>query len=144
MDAEAELRQKLKLPMQRRVKKLMRLRVRLRLWGVAGIVCAIIAATPPVLFLGTGARPAVNSGDVFTFSRGWVGPLVAIAAGLFGTMLFYRQYRRDKEKYDRIRAGAVELIRSGDPICECRWIPCTCKDDLVRQMKANHDINLSY
>ena len=144
MEGPDDVRERLKLPVQRRVKKLIRLRRRLRLWGVAGVLSAITAAAPPTLYLLTGIHPAVNDANVFDFSRAWVTPLVMIGAGLFGTLLFYRQYRKDKDKYDRIRSGAVELIRAADPICDCRWIPCDCKDNLVREMKERHDINLSY
>lgn len=136
--------QKLKLPVQKRVKKLKKLRRRLRLWSVAGALCVAAAAAPPLLYLVTGSMPAVSFENGLYVSGDWAVVLGMILVGLLGAMLFYNQYKRDKDKYDRIRAGAVSLLQAGDPVCECKWTPCTCKDDLVREMNERYDINLSY
>ena len=141
---DVDVEQKLKLGVFKRVKKLKKLRRRMRLWGVAGIMCAICASSPLVIFIFTGALPRISVDKFLDFSGDWGTVLGMIMVGLAGTMLFYRQFRFDKEKYDRIRAGAIALIQSGDPICDCKWTPCDCKDDLIRKMSAKHDINLSY
>jgi hypothetical protein len=136
--------QRLKIAVAKRVRKLKKLRRRMRLWGAAGAVCAVIASSPLVYYLATGSMPAVSFDSSLYVSGDWAVILGAIAVGLFGSMLFYNQHKRDKEKYDKIRAGAVSLLQAGDPVCECKWTPCACKDELIKEMSEKYDINLSY
>lgn len=140
----SDVEKKLKLTVAKRIKKLKKLRRRMRMWGSAGAICAIIAAVPLVYYLVTGNMPAISFDNTIWISGDWAPIIGAVIVGLFGSMLFYAQYKRDKDKYDRIRAGAVEILKAGDPICECKWYPCSCKDDLAKEMNEKYDINLSY
>ncbi len=135
---------KLKLAVLKRVKKLIKLRRRQRLWGGAGAVFAALAAMPLLYCLATGTLPAVSFGETVYISDGWAALAGCVFMGWLGSMLFYGQFRRDKDKYDRIRAGAVALLQEGTPVCECKWYPCTCKDDLIRELNEKYDINISY
>lgn len=135
---------RLKPSILKRVKKLKKLRRRMRMWGSAGAACAVVAGAPPVYYLITGNMPAISFDGSLFISGDWAVIIGMILVGLFGSMLFYAQFRRVKDKYDKIRAGAVELIQGGDPICECKWTPCTCKDELTQDMSDNFDINLFY
>jgi hypothetical protein len=135
---------KLKIAVFKRVKKLKKLRRRQRLWGAVGALCAVVACSPLLYYLATGSMPAISFDSSLYISGDWAVILGAVIVGLFGSMLFYAQYKRDKDKYDRIRAGAVALLQAGDPVCECKWTPCTCKDDLIKEMHEKYDINLSY
>jgi hypothetical protein len=111
---------------------------------VAGALCAICASSPLVIFIFTGAMPSISLGQSLNLYGDWGTPVGMILVGLAGTMIFYLQYNRDKGKYDRIRAGTIALIEASAPICECKWTPCDCKDDLIRKMNVKYDINLSY
>jgi hypothetical protein len=135
---------KLKLAVLKRVKKLKKLRRRQRLWGAAGVTFAVVASAPLLYCLITGALPAISFGDTIYIADGWAVLVGCVFVGWLGSMLFYGQYRRDKDKYDKIRAGAVSLLQEAAPICECKWYPCTCKDDLIRELSEKFDINLSY
>lgn len=135
---------KLKLSVLKRVKKLKKLRRRQRLWGGAGVTFALLASTPLLYCLVTGALPAISFGDTVYIADEWAALAGCVFVGWLGSMLFYGQFRRDKDKYDKIRAGAVAQMQDAAPICECKWYPCTCKDDLIREMNEKFDINLSY
>jgi hypothetical protein len=136
--------QKLKIAVFKRVKKLKKLRRRQRLWGAVGALCAVLASSPLVYFLATGSMPAISFDTSLYISGDWAFVIGAVAVGLLGAMLFYGQYKRDKDKYDKIRAGAVALLQANEPVCECKWTPCTCKDELIKEMSEKYDINLSY
>lgn len=140
----SEFESNLKPSVRKRVNKLKKLRRRMRMWGAAGAVCAVAAGAPPVYYLATGNMPAVSFESALFLSGDWAVVIALIAVGLFGSMLFYAQYRRDKDKFDKIRAGAVELMQAGAPICECKWTPCSCKDKLAEEMSDKYDVNLYY
>lgn len=142
--SELDVDLKLKLPMSKRVKKLIKLRRHMRMWGGAGALCSVLAATPLVYYLLTGKMPSISFDESLYFSSDWMVIIGAVIVGLFGSMVFYSQYRRDKDKYDKIRSGAIALLQAGDPVCECKWTPCSCKDDLIKEMNEKYDINLSY
>ncbi len=135
--------QRLKLNVYRRVKKLKKLRRRMRMWGVVevlGVAAAAWTLTTRVLL---NNLPFFAEGGVL-FGEGWAPVLAVVAAGILGVILCSDQYKRDKEKYNRIRAGTIALMEGAAPVCECKWLPCDCKDDLIRRMKEKYDINLSY
>jgi hypothetical protein len=136
--------QRLKLAFQKRMKKMMKLRRRMRLWGAAGAVCAVLATAPLIYFLITGMLPAISFDSSLFVSGDWAFVVGAIAVGLFGSMVFYNQLKRDRDKFDKLRAGAVEMLQSGEAICECKWATCSCKDELVGEMHDKYDINLFY
>lgn len=144
MAGPSPLEQRLKIAVFKRIKKLRKLRRRMRLWGAAGALCSIIAAAPLLYYLATGTMPAISFDSSLYISGDWAVIIGAITVGLFGSMLFYNQFKRDKDKYDKIRAGAVTLIQAGDPVCECKWTPCSCKDELIKEMSEKYDINLSF
>lgn len=144
MAGNSAVEKKLKLAVLKRVKKLRKLRRRMRLWGMCGVLLAITGCAPLCYYLLTGNLPAITFENTIYIADEWAVVIGTILIGWLGSMLFYGQYKRDKDKYDKIRAGAVEMIKAGDPICECKWNPCTCKDDLIREMNERHDINLSY
>lgn len=144
MEVPSPVEQKLKLAFLQRLKKMTKLRRRMRLWGTAGAVCAVLASAPLVYFLVTGSLPAVSFDSSFYASDDWAFVIGAVAVGLFGSTVFYGQLKRDREKFDKLRAGAVEMLQSGDAICDCKWITCTCKDDLAGEMHDKYDINLFY
>jgi hypothetical protein len=135
---------KLKIAVFKRIKKLKKLRRRMRLWGAIGVVFAITACAPLVYYLATNTLPAISFDKTIFIANEWAVVIGTIMVGWLGSMLFYGQFRREKDKYDKIRAGAVALVHAGDPICECKWTPCNCKDDLIVEMKEKYDINLSY
>ncbi len=135
---------RLKLPVLKRVKKLRKLRRRMRLWGSCGALLAVTGCGPLLYYLFSGSLPAISFDQTIYISDEWAVIAGTVLIGWLGSMLFYGQYKRDKDKFDKIRAGAVELIKSGDPICECKWTPCSCKDELIGEMNEHHDINLSY
>ncbi len=139
-----EVEAKLKLPVLKRVKKLKKLRRRMRLWGACGVLLAATGCGPLLYYLLSGKLPPITFEQTLHISSEWAIIAGTVLIGWLGSMLFYGQFKRDKDKYDKIRAGAVELIKAGDPICECNWTPCSCKDDLIRLMNEDHDINLSY
>ena len=143
-DESFPIQRNLKLPIGKRVKKLIKLRRRMRMWGSAGAVCAVIASAPLVYYLVSGRMPPISFDNAIFISGDWATVIGAVIVGLFGTMLFYGQFRRDKDKLDKLRAATVEILQSGDPVCECRWTPCSCKDSLIREMSDRYDINLSY
>lgn len=138
------IEKKLKLAVQKRIKKLKKLRRRTRMWGIAGMICAITACAPLLYFLLTDNIPAVSFEKTIYISSDCAVIVGCLGVGWLGAMLFYGQYKRDKDKYDNIRAGAVDLLRAGDPVCECKWTPCTCKDDLLKHLSEQYDINVSY
>lgn len=135
---------RLKLPVLKRVKKLKKLRRRMRLWGACGAMLAVTGCGPLLYYLFSGTLPPISFEHTIYISNEWAVIAGTVLIGWLGSMLFYGQYKRDKDKFDKIRAGAVDLIKSGDPICECKWTPCSCKDELIGEMNEHHDINLSY
>jgi hypothetical protein len=136
--------QRLKLAFLQRLKKMTKLRRRMRLWGAAGAVCAVLASAPLVYFLVTGSLPAVSFDSSHYVSDDWAFVIGAVAAGLFGSTVFYGQLKRDRDKFEKLRAGAVEMLQSGTPVCDCRWTVCSCKDELADEMHEKYDINLFY
>lgn len=142
--AGSSVEQKLKLAVLKRMKKLKKLRRRMRLWGATGVTFAILACAPLLYCMATNSLPAITFENTIYIANGWSVIIGCVFIGWLGALLFYGQFRRDKDKYDKIRAGAVSLLQAGDPICECKWYPCTCKDDLIREMNEKYDINLSY
>jgi hypothetical protein len=140
----SESQNNLKESMKKRIKKLVKQRRRMRMWGAAGALCAVLAGAPPAYFLATGNMPALSFDGAIFISGDWAVVIGMIAVGLFGSMLCYSQFKRDKDKFDKIRAGAVELMQAGAPICECKWTPCSCKDNLAAEMSEKFDINLFY
>ena len=144
MAVASVVEQKLKLAVLKRIKKLKKLRRRQRMWGIAGALCAILACAPLLMYVITGEMPMATLDTYLFMLEDWAVPIACVIVGMAGTVIFYRQYRRDKDKYDGIRAGAVALMQANEPVCECKWMPCNCKDDLLKEMNEKHDINLSY
>ena len=138
------LEEKLKKTFLKRIEKMQKLRRSMRLWGAAGAVCAIVASAPIVYFLFTGNMPALSFDMPIYISPDWAVVIGMLAVGLFGSMVFYSQFKRAKDKLDKMRSGAVALLQSSDAVCDCNWLQCTCKDDVIRDMHDKYDINLSY
>jgi hypothetical protein len=138
------IEQKLKSTFQKRIKKLKKLRRRMRMWNAAGMVCAIAASSPLVYFLFTGNMPPIVLDLPMYIAPEWAMVLSVIGVSLVGMLVFYTQYKRDKDKFDKIRSGAVSVLLSSDAVCECKWIQCSCKDNLIKEMSEKHDINLSF
>lgn len=136
--------QKLRPTFQKRIKKLKKLRHRMRLWNMAGILCAIAASSPLVYFLFTGNMPAIVLDLPMYIAPEWATVLSVMGVGLLGAMVFYNQYKRDKDKFDKVRSGAVSVLLSSDAVCECKWMTCSCKDRLIKEMSEKYDINLSF
>jgi hypothetical protein len=134
---------RLKLNVSRRVKKLKKLRRRLRIWGVAEVLCIALAAWPLVMRVFLENLPFFAEGGTL-FGAGWAQVFAMVGAGFLGALLCSQQHKRDKDKFDRIRAGTIVLMEASSPVCECKWMPCDCKDELIRRMKDKYDINLSY
>lgn len=134
---------RLKLNVSRRVKKLKKLRRRLRLWGVCEVIAIALAVWPLVTQVFLNNLPFFSDNGLL-FGAGGAQVLVFVAAGFVGALLCSQQHKRDKDKFDRIRAGTIVLMEAASPVCECKWLPCDCKDELIRRMKDKYDINLSY
>jgi hypothetical protein len=43
-----------------------------------------------------------------------------------------QQYKKEKKKYDEIRRETMNSF--SQPICNCNWSECTCKDDFIEEM----------
>lgn len=142
-DEKENVEQRLKLNMCRRVKKLKKLRRRLRMWGVGEVLAIALAAWPLVTRVFLDTLPIFSEGGAL-FGAGWAQVLAMVAAGFVGALLCAQQYKRDKDKFDRLRSGTIVLLEAASPVCECKWLPCDCKDELIRRMKDKYDINLSY
>jgi hypothetical protein len=138
------LEQRLKFTFSKRMDKLKKLRRRMRRWSAAGALCAVAASVPLVYFLFTGNLPAISFDPAPYVSGGWAAVIGMVAVGLLGSMVFYGQLKREKDKFDKIRVGAVALLQSRESICECKWAQCSCKDEIIREMSDKYDINLSF
>ena len=91
---------------------------------------------------------------VFTTSGGICGVLLLLGGlqnsfvGLLGASGFVCLFSSGiysylEKKYNKIRAITIESLMRQSPICTCA-IRCTCRDDFVRDLDKNHNINLSY
>lgn len=142
-NSEDTVESRLKENVSRRVKKLKKLRRRMRIWGVGEVLAIALAVWPLVTRVFLDNLPFFSEGGAL-FGAGWAQVLAMVAAGFVGALMCAQQYKRDKDKYNHIRSGTIVLIEAASPVCECKWLPCDCKDELIRRMKKKYDINLSY
>ena len=105
--AEDNVELRLKVNMGRRVKKLKKLRRRMRLWGVGEVIAIGLAVWPLVTRVFLENLPFFSEGGVL-FGSLWAQVLAMVAVGFVGALLSAQQYKRDKDKYDRLRAGTRE------------------------------------
>lgn len=123
---------KLNFTFAKRRSKLLRLRRQM------SFATAIGSAGAAVMLLSVFRLPS-GGADI----AAWASPIVVLLIGAVVGTAGFTQRSYFKRKYDILRETTMAVMQA-NPICNCFWQPCSCKEDFIVDMDHHHNINLSY